>query len=211
MINNKSYIFDFMTRRVSDLAGRFSRIAISFHTNAKMIKSPAVVPSLPSTRSTVVFTIDDRVGALDEVLQVFKNENLNLARIESRPSKTSDWDYDFFVDLQTTDSEKIASLVEKLGEKAKNVKVAGSQLFNGTYVRCVCAVFQRNYKKHIIRQRAVVPAQEGGSGHLCRKSAGLWHGPGRGPSRFQGSRISSPSRGNYGHRPHASPVSAEDD
>lgn len=50
-----------------------------------------------------------QVGGLQEVLDVVRKHQLNMKRIESRPSKTPKWDYDFFVDFAAAD-EKVRSL-----------------------------------------------------------------------------------------------------
>jgi phenylalanine-4-hydroxylase len=76
-------------------------------------------------RTTVLFSISDHIGALDEVLQIVKAHQVNLARIESRPSRTADWDYDFFIDLITTSETIVPKLVESLTHVVKNVKIVG--------------------------------------------------------------------------------------
>ena len=39
-------------------------------------------------------------GALAEVLDVFKENGINLTDIEKRPSKKVNWEYYFFIDAQ---------------------------------------------------------------------------------------------------------------
>jgi len=51
-------------------------------------------------RTAILFSINDRVGGLGEYLQIIKKYNINMTRIESRPSKSSKWDYDFFLDFE---------------------------------------------------------------------------------------------------------------
>jgi prephenate dehydratase len=59
--------------------------------------------STPAKRRTSVYmTISDKVGALDDILVQLRKLNINLSRIESRPSKTKG-DYDFYVDFLTED------------------------------------------------------------------------------------------------------------
>jgi chorismate mutase/prephenate dehydratase len=50
-------------------------------------------------KTSILFSIKDRVGALHDILSYFKEENINLTKIESRPSKKKAWEYVFFVDF----------------------------------------------------------------------------------------------------------------
>lgn len=50
-------------------------------------------------KTSLVFSIRDEVGALERVLHVFSHRNINLTKIESRPSRKKAWDYLFFVDF----------------------------------------------------------------------------------------------------------------
>ncbi|KAF8932139.1 hypothetical protein BGZ58_007207 [Dissophora ornata] len=77
-------------------------------------------------KTTIHFSITDKVGALDECLGAIKAMNISLTRIESRPSKTSDWDYDFFVDFDAVDAEQVSQVPKKLESLAKQVHVVGT-------------------------------------------------------------------------------------
>lgn len=61
-----------------------------------------------------VLTIDDREGALEEALQVFKKLSLSLSRIESRPSKTFRWKYDILLEVRRIDEQQLAELKKQL-------------------------------------------------------------------------------------------------
>ena len=78
-------------------------------------------------KTSIVFSIKDRVGALHAMLLPFKKYNINLTKIESRPSKKRAWDYYFFVDMLGHSKEKnIKKALEELEEKCKFLKVLGS-------------------------------------------------------------------------------------
>src|SRR3989338_3626467 len=51
-------------------------------------------------RSSILFSIKDKVGALHAMLTPFFSNKINLTKIESRPSKKKAWDYYFFVDFE---------------------------------------------------------------------------------------------------------------
>lgn len=51
-------------------------------------------------RTSIVVSINDRPGALGEVISPFEKAGINLLRIESRPSHKKAWDYYFFIDFE---------------------------------------------------------------------------------------------------------------
>jgi chorismate mutase/prephenate dehydratase len=50
-------------------------------------------------KTAVMFSLQDRVGALHDALAAFKDNNINLTMIESRPSRTRAWDWIFFAEF----------------------------------------------------------------------------------------------------------------
>lgn len=93
-----------------------------------MQRLPALIrDTQPALLSTVLFSIADQVGALDEVLRTVRAHNVSMARIESRPSKTADWDYDFFVDVKHAEEAVVQALVAALQAlpMVKNVVIVG--------------------------------------------------------------------------------------
>jgi len=78
-------------------------------------------------RTSILFSIKDKVGALHEMLIPFKKNKINLTKIESRPSKKRAWDYYFFVDLAGhRDEPGIRRALLELESKCKFLKVLGS-------------------------------------------------------------------------------------
>jgi chorismate mutase/prephenate dehydratase len=78
-------------------------------------------------RTAVVFAVHDRAGALRDALTWFAQNDINLTRIESRPSRRRLWEYVFFVDLDghPTD-ERVARALQGLGESCPFVRVLGA-------------------------------------------------------------------------------------
>ncbi|KAF9129875.1 hypothetical protein BGW39_003767 [Mortierella sp. 14UC] len=77
-------------------------------------------------KTTIHFTITDKVGALDECLAAIKAMNISLTRIESRPSKTSEFDYEFFVDFDAANSDQVVQVSKSLEAISKQVHVVGT-------------------------------------------------------------------------------------
>ncbi|MFH1767980.1 MAG: prephenate dehydratase [Candidatus Omnitrophota bacterium] len=85
--------------------------------------------SLPSGRdkTSILFSIKDKVGALYDALNSFRKEKINLTKIESRPSKRKPWDYCFFVDFEGHSSEpRIRRALKNLKEKCVFLRILGS-------------------------------------------------------------------------------------
>ncbi|VVB69236.1 Prephenate dehydratase [uncultured archaeon] len=77
--------------------------------------------------SLVIYLEKDRPGALFSILQEFAELEINLTRIESRPSRRGLGDYYFYIDLEGhVSDEKVRAALAGIGEKAAMVKVLGS-------------------------------------------------------------------------------------
>jgi chorismate mutase/prephenate dehydratase len=78
-------------------------------------------------KTTVVFSVRDGKGALMRVLAIFDEEDVNLTRIESRPSREKPWDYVFLADLEGhRDDANVARAMARLKERCPMVKHLGS-------------------------------------------------------------------------------------
>ncbi|PIP20672.1 MAG: prephenate dehydratase [Candidatus Omnitrophica bacterium CG23_combo_of_CG06-09_8_20_14_all_40_11] len=85
------------------------------------------VPPTGLDRTSIMFSIKDKVGALHDMLLPFKKYRINLTKIESRPSKKKAWDYYFFVDLNGhQDNPRVKKALLELEDKCKFLKVLGS-------------------------------------------------------------------------------------
>jgi chorismate mutase/prephenate dehydratase len=84
-------------------------------------------PASGNDRTSIMFSIRDEVGALHKALAPFRKYQLNMTKIESRPSKRKAWEYFFFVDCDGhCDTPKVAKAIEILGAHCSFVKVLGS-------------------------------------------------------------------------------------
>ncbi len=84
-------------------------------------------PPTGNDRTSLVFSVAHRAGALYSALAPFRRYRLNMTKIESRPSKRKAWEYFFFVDCDghVTD-RKISKALAQLGEHCSFVKILGS-------------------------------------------------------------------------------------
>ncbi|MGB9924141.1 MAG: prephenate dehydratase [Methanothrix sp.] len=77
--------------------------------------------------SIVVYLEKDRPGALFSILREFAIRNINLTRIESRPSRRELGDYYFFIDLEGhIEDGAVRESLEAIEKAANMVRVLGS-------------------------------------------------------------------------------------
>lgn len=78
-------------------------------------------------RTSIMFSIKDRVGALYMMLQPFRKHSINLSSIESRPSRRKAWDYYFFIDMAGhVEDRKVAKALAELEAQCRFLKLLGS-------------------------------------------------------------------------------------
>jgi len=82
-------------------------------------------------KTSLVFMIKDRPGALHKILGSFDKNKVNLTKIESRPTKKKAWEYIFFIDLEGhIEDKKVAKAVAELKSNSVFVKILGSYPVN---------------------------------------------------------------------------------
>lgn len=78
-------------------------------------------------KTSIVFSVKDKVGALHNILSPFAKYKINLTKIESRPSRKKAWDYVFFVDFQGhKDDKKAALCLSEVNDQCNFLKILGS-------------------------------------------------------------------------------------
>lgn len=78
-------------------------------------------------KTSIFFATFDKPGALVEVLDIFRGNNINMSYIESRPSKRGNWEYVFFVDLAGhIEDHNIVLAVESARNHCRELRVLGS-------------------------------------------------------------------------------------
>lgn len=107
-----------LRERVQDVASNVTRFVMLAQEDA---------PPTGRDRTTLTFAVQDRLGALRRVLEVFDEHGINLSRIESRPSRQKAWDYVFLADLDGHRLDTpIASALDVLTARCPMLRVLGS-------------------------------------------------------------------------------------
>lgn len=78
-------------------------------------------------KTSIIFSIKHTPGALYNVLEKFHANKINLTKIESRPTKTTPWEYNFYVDLEGNQNDKnVQEALEKIKPNTIFLKILGS-------------------------------------------------------------------------------------
>ncbi|WP_428938610.1 prephenate dehydratase [Fontivita pretiosa] len=78
-------------------------------------------------KTAIMFTTAHKPGALAEVLDVFRDNGINLTDIEKRPSKKVNWEYYFFIDAQGhVDDPPMAKAIAEAKRHCLQLTVLGS-------------------------------------------------------------------------------------
>jgi len=84
------YGLKIVCENIEDIANNITRFLVVSGEDAK---------PTGEDKTAILFSTAHKAGALADVLDVFKQYNINLTNIESRPSKKRQWEYYFFVDF----------------------------------------------------------------------------------------------------------------
>jgi len=78
-------------------------------------------------KTSIIFSIKHEPGSLHRIIENFHNYNVNLTKIESRPTKTNTWEYNFYVDFEGHAMDpRITKMLEKINHETLFMKILGS-------------------------------------------------------------------------------------
>ncbi|KJE89962.1 phenylalanine hydroxylase [Capsaspora owczarzaki ATCC 30864] len=84
-------------------------------------------PDAAPKDTSVLFAVEEKVGALQDILGFFSTNNISLKHIESRPSK-SEGQYDFFVTIDAKYADQLAVVLPQLKGIVNNCQLFNSEL-----------------------------------------------------------------------------------
>lgn len=84
-------------------------------------------PPSGNDKTSIVFSVKHRPRALYEFLQEFAVRNINLTKIESRPTRQKPWEYNFYLDFEGHREDKAPrEVLENLEKTSLFLKILGS-------------------------------------------------------------------------------------
>jgi len=98
------------------------------NTTRFLVVGRNIFPTSGHDRTSVLVFINDKPGALFDVLSPFARHGISMNRIESRPSHHGKWEYGFFIDLagHIDDAPMQAALAELPADGQHRGSVPGS-------------------------------------------------------------------------------------
>jgi len=112
------YDLKLICENVEDITNNVTRFLVLSRDDAKPTSED---------KTAILFSTAHKAGALSDVLDVFKQHEINLTNIESRPSKKRQWEYYFFVDfLGHRTNENIQKGLEEARKHCVQLSVLGS-------------------------------------------------------------------------------------
>jgi prephenate dehydratase len=76
-------------------------------------------------KASIKFALSHKTGSLLEILQVFKDNNINMSKIQSLPIIDKPWEYAFFSDLLFESIADFQIIKESLNKHAHELKIFG--------------------------------------------------------------------------------------
>ncbi|MBR5347291.1 MAG: prephenate dehydratase [Deltaproteobacteria bacterium] len=115
---------DVLARHIEDASGNWTRFVIIGPQPARTSSSDT---ASEDNKTSLLFTLPDRSGALSGVLNLLATHGINMRKIESRPLKGERWKYAFFADVESNlEDHSHDTLLEKLKEACNSFRILGS-------------------------------------------------------------------------------------
>ena len=78
-------------------------------------------------KTSIMINLSDKPGPLLSILKPFAENDINMTRIETRPSRNNDFQHTFFIDFEGYyEDDKVAELLSTLEQMSKELRIIGS-------------------------------------------------------------------------------------
>ncbi len=112
------YGMDVLAKEIEDSPNNYTRFfVLSKHDS----------PYSGEDKTSIIFSAKNIPGALYEVLEEFAKRRIDLTKIESRPTKKTPWEYNFYLDFKGhRNEEKCRQALTSIQDKTLFIKILGS-------------------------------------------------------------------------------------
>ncbi|MEM3673083.1 MAG: prephenate dehydratase [Candidatus Bathyarchaeia archaeon] len=112
------YGMKILKRNISDNPDNYTRF---------FVLSKSEAPPSGNDKTSIIFSVKHIPGALYKALGEFASREINLTKIESRPTKRKPWEYNFYLDFEGHWTEpRYKEALEGLRDKTVFIKILGS-------------------------------------------------------------------------------------
>lgn len=116
----KLYDLHVLRRQLQDIAHNRTRFLV-------IGKPDSAPPPSDNDKTSVLLVLRDEPGILYKVLKPLSLANINLSKIESRPSRRRAWEYVFFLDMGGhVADENLAAVLDEVSRSCVLFKILGS-------------------------------------------------------------------------------------
>ncbi len=112
------YQMNIIERGIEDNPYNYTRFLVLFQR---------ILPGESNNKTSIIFAVVSVPGAIYKCLKEFAIRNINLTRLESRPSRMKPWEYIFYLDFEKGLQEQIVQeALESLKNSTTFIKIIGS-------------------------------------------------------------------------------------
>ncbi|MBS7655013.1 prephenate dehydratase [Candidatus Bathyarchaeota archaeon] len=112
------YGMEIAAREIEDWTNNFTR----FFVLSKIEAAPT-----GNDKTSIIFSVKHKPGALYQALKVFAKKQINLTKIESRPSRKKPWEYLFYCDFEGhKEKNPFNEALKELKRRCAFIKILGS-------------------------------------------------------------------------------------
>ncbi|MCR4666269.1 MAG: prephenate dehydratase [Desulfovibrio sp.] len=113
-----------LASRIEDEPDNWTRFVIITGKKSKMNRHAR---KGEANKTSLLFTLNDKPGALSEVLRCFAEQKINMRKLESRPLKGQAWKYVFFADVECDlERSEYHDVVKSLKDCCNTFRILGS-------------------------------------------------------------------------------------
>ena len=115
---SKIYEVPIIAENIADALNNYTRFLVLSKENSN---------ETGNDKTSIIFSIKHEPGSLFRIIKNFHDFNINLTKIESRPTKSTNWEYNFYVDFEGhAKNIQVSEMLEKIKSETLFMKILGS-------------------------------------------------------------------------------------
>jgi prephenate dehydratase len=121
------YDMEILDEGIEDRKNNYTRFFVLSPKKKRTRKSNPYDIGSTSHKTSIIFSVQHVPGALFSILGEFATRKINLTKIESRPTKETPWEYNFYVDFEGhLQNKAVREALLSIKPKTSYIKILGS-------------------------------------------------------------------------------------